>query len=66
MPFVNVKVAGQLTIEKKSQLAERIATALEEIADKPKRTTYIVFEEVSRENWAVGDEILSIRDQKKA
>lgn len=65
MPFVNVKVAGQLTIEKKSQLAERIATALEEIADKPKRTTYIVFEEVSRENWAVGDEILSIRDQKE-
>lgn len=59
MPFVNVKVAGPLTIDQKRALAHKISTALKEVAGKDPKTTYIVFEEVDRENWAVGENLLS-------
>lgn len=59
MPYVQVKVAGALSKDQKTKISERIATALEEIAAKPKNVTYIVFEEVASENWAVGDKLLS-------
>lgn len=59
MPFVNVMVAGPLTKDQKKVLAGKISSALQEVAGKDPKTTYVVFEEVSRENWAVGDNLLS-------
>ena len=59
MPYVNVKIAGELAAEKKAELADRIATALEDVTGKPRQYTYIVFEEVAREDWAIGGRLLS-------
>ena len=59
MPYVNVKVAGPLTKEQKSALAEKITSALEEVAGKHPKSTYVVFEEVDRENWAAGGKLLT-------
>ena len=59
MPFVNVMVAGPLTKDQKTALAQKITTALEEVAGKDPKTTYVVFEEVDRENWAAGGKLLS-------
>jgi 4-oxalocrotonate tautomerase len=59
MPYVNVKLAGKLSKEQKGELAEGITALLEEIAKKPRQYTYVVFEEVERENWAVAGELLS-------
>ena len=61
MPYINFKIAGTLTLEQKKKLAEDFSTTVERITGKPKKVTYIVFEEVDRENWAVGDELLSER-----
>jgi 4-oxalocrotonate tautomerase len=58
MPYVNVKLAGSLTREQKSKIAEEITDTLERIANKPKSYTYIVFDEVEGENWAVAGELL--------
>ncbi len=59
MPYVNVKVAGELEKDKKRKIAEGITKVLEEVAGKPPSTTYVVIEEVERENWAVGGKLLS-------
>lgn len=59
MPFVNVKVAGPLTKDQKKALAQKITAALEEVAGKDPKTTYVVFEEVNRENWAAGGKLLT-------
>lgn len=59
MPFVNVMVAGPLSKEQKTAIAQKISTALKEVAGKDPETTYVVFDEVSRENWAVGGNLLS-------
>ncbi len=59
MPYVNVKVAGSLTKEQKEEIAKDIVDSLLRVAKKPKDATYVVFDEVSRENWAVGDKLLA-------
>ena len=58
MPYINVKVAGKLDKPQKEQIAQEFSETLERIAGKPQSATYIVFEEVERENWAKGGQLL--------
>lgn len=59
MPYVNVKVAGKLTKEQKQRIVEGITKLLEEVANKPPQSTYVVIEEIDRENWGKGGRLLS-------
>ncbi len=59
MPYVNVKVAGKLTKDQKRRIVEGVTKLLEEVAGKPPSATYVVIEEVDRENWGKGGELLS-------
>lgn len=58
MPYVNVKVAGPLTKEQRQKIADKISQALKEVAGKDPSHTYVVFDEVPRDKWAVGDTLL--------
>jgi len=58
MPYINVKVAGRLTKEQKQQIADQMSETLLRVADKPKEHTYVVIDEVERENWGVGGKLL--------
>lgn len=58
MPYVNVKVAGKLTRKQKEDIAGAFSETLLRVAGKPKDATYIVFDEVERENWAQGEKLL--------
>lgn len=59
MPYVNIKVAGSLNKKQKEEIAKDLCTSLWRVAGKPKDSCYIVFDEVSRENWAVGEKLLA-------
>ncbi len=58
MPYVHIRTAGTLTREQKAKIAEELTDSLERIAQKPKCYTYITFEEIPHENWAVGGDLL--------
>ncbi len=58
MPYVNVKVAGKLNRDQKEKIAREFSETLLKVAGKPNDATYIVFDEVDRENWAKGDNLL--------
>ena len=58
MPYISLRVAGKLTREQKTAIAREFAETLEKIAGKSKDATYLVFDEVERENWAKGDKLL--------
>lgn len=62
MPYVNIRVAGTLTREQKQQIATEITDTLERIAKKPKSYTYICFDELPDQNWAVAGKLLSSED----
>lgn len=58
MPFVNVKLAGSITKQQKQEIAKEITETLSKHAHKPANYTYIVFEEVEHEDWAIGGQLL--------
>lgn len=59
MPFVNLKILGKLTVEQKRELARRFTQDLQEVAGKPPEYTYVVIEEIERENWAMGGKLFA-------
>lgn len=61
MPYVNVKAAGTLTKEQKQKISEGITEVITNVTGKPASVTYIVIEEVDRENWAIGGKLLADR-----
>ena len=61
MPFVNIKVAGTLTKDQKTEIAKEVTALLQRIANKPPEATSVVIEEISRENWAKAGILLADR-----
>ena len=59
MPYIQLRVGGKLTAKQKKQIAKEFTDTLKRVANKPKKSTYLVIEEVSRKNWSVGDKFLS-------
>lgn len=59
MPYINLKVGGKLTLEQRKAIAKEFSATLEKVAGKDPKTTYIVFDEVERDCWAVGGNLLS-------
>ena len=62
MPVVTIKIAGSLSREQKQNIAEEITDTLERHALKPRRYTYIAFEELPDENWAIAGRLLDEED----
>ncbi len=58
MPYVNIHIAGSLSREQKQKIAQEITDTLERIAHKPKSYTYIAFDELPDEQWAIGGKLL--------
>ena len=58
MPYVSLRVVGKLTRQQKTQIAKEFSETLEKVAGKPKSSTYLVFDEVDKENWAKGESLL--------
>ena len=58
MPYVNIRIAGTLNREQKAQIADEITNTLERIAHKPASYTYIAFDELPEQNWAIAGKLL--------
>jgi len=58
MPYVNIRIAGALSREQKAKIAAEITDTLERIALKPASYTYISFDELPDENWAIAGKLL--------
>lgn len=59
MPFVNVKLVGKLSEEQKAEIADRFTKTLEDVAGKPAKYVYVVFDEVESKNWAMAGKLFS-------
>lgn len=58
MPVVTIKIAGSLTRDQKQKIAEEVTSTFERHAGKPASYTYIAFEELPEENWAIAGRLL--------
>jgi 4-oxalocrotonate tautomerase len=58
VPYVHVRVAGELTRDQRAKIAEEITETLARVTNKPPSYTYVTIEEVAFENWAVAGRLL--------
>jgi len=58
MPYINIKHAGALTREQKKEIAKEVTETMQRVANKPASYTYITFDEVAYEDWAIGGKLL--------
>lgn len=58
MPWVNIKLAGELSREQKAEIAAEIASLMERVAGKEKQWTAVHFECSPEADWAFGGQLL--------
>lgn len=59
MPYVNIRVAGELTIEQKKEMTRNVTRAVAEAAGKPPESILVFIDEVPRENIGKAGKLLS-------
>lgn len=63
MPIVRVEMWPGRTHARKAELARLITEAVVEVAHTAPEATTVIFEDVSKENWAVGGVLASDADK---
>lgn len=63
MPIIRVEMWPGRTHAQKAELARRITDAMVTVAHTSREATIVVFEEVSKEDWAIGGVLASDSDR---
>ena len=64
MPFVSIRILNGHSQQRKDEISTRVTNAISEVAQLPKEAVWVVFEEVTAEDWYVGAR--SVSEIKKA
>jgi 4-oxalocrotonate tautomerase len=65
MPFVSIRILKEHSQERKDTISKRVTDAISEVTGLPRDAIWVVFEDVTHENWYVGgDTVKSIRAKK--
>ena len=64
MPFVSIRILNGHSQQRKDEISTRVTNAISEVAELPKEAIWVVFEEVTAEDWYVGAK--SVSEIKKA
>lgn len=58
MPYVSIRVAGELTREQKQKISRGVTDVISEAANKPPESILIIIDELTRENIAKSGKLL--------
>jgi 4-oxalocrotonate tautomerase family enzyme len=59
MPFVNIKILEGHSVERKQQMVAEITKSIAHIAQVPESYVQVVIEDIPRQNWGSGGELMS-------
>ena len=54
MPFVNIRILKGHSQERKDEMSRRITAAISEVAQLPNEAIWVVFEDITADDWYVG------------
>jgi 4-oxalocrotonate tautomerase len=66
MPFISVHIARGRPLERRRRLITAITDAVTDILEIERSATQVLIHEHDRDNWAVGGELLSERQNSRA
>ena len=55
MPFVNIRLVGGRSQERKDEISKRVVDAISDVLDLPRDDIWVVFEDVPAGDWYVGN-----------
>jgi len=58
MPYVSIRVAGELTREQKQKISKGVTEVISEIANKPPESVLVMIDELDRGNIAKAGKLL--------
>jgi 4-oxalocrotonate tautomerase len=64
MPFVNIRILAGHSQARKDEIAKRVTDAISEVAELPKEVVWVVFEDVTTDNWFVGSKSVTELQKK--
>ncbi len=59
MPFVSIKILKGHSQQRKDEMSRRVTAAISEIAQLPREAVWVVFEDVTAEDWYLGGETVA-------
>ena len=59
MPYVNIRVAGELSSEQKEEMCQGVTEVIARVANKPPSSILIFIDECDRENISSGGVLLA-------
>lgn len=66
MPYVDIKLAGKISIDQRREIAKGVSEVIARVANKVPENVYISFTEFERSEFAKGQNILSDLDSKES
>jgi 4-oxalocrotonate tautomerase len=54
VPFVNIRILEGHSQQRKDEISRRVTDAISEVAQLPREAVWVVFEDVTAEDWYVG------------
>lgn len=54
MPFVSIRILEGHSQARKDEISRRVTDAISEVAELPRDAVWVVFEDVTQEDWFVG------------
>ena len=61
MPYINIKITDeQVSKQDKQKLIAGATQLLQDVSGKNPKTTFVIIEEVSTDNWGIGGESVSV------
>ena len=66
MPYINIKITDEkVSKEDKLKLIQGATHLLQDVLNKDPKTTFVIIEEVSTDNWGIaGEQVSTIRRRK--
>ena len=66
MPFVNIRILKGHPQARKDEIARRVTAAISDVAKLPPEAVWVVFEDVTEDDWFVGAERVAELKKKAA
>jgi 4-oxalocrotonate tautomerase len=64
MPYVNIRITRGATSDQKETIIRGVTQLLVDVLDKNPATTVVVIDEVDTDNWGIGGETVTKRQQR--
>jgi 4-oxalocrotonate tautomerase len=55
MPFVNIRIVEGHSKERKDEISRRVVDAINDVTEIPKEAIWVVFQDITDEEWYVGE-----------